>query len=139
MCIDTIVHDRRGGALVEFAMLLPVLLSLAAGVLSYGLYFGAAHSVQQLAADAARRAVAGDNAAERTALVNAYVADHAADYFLLRADRLSEVSTASTGGGRMRVRVAYDATWLPIFHFARLIPLPPATIARDCVILEGGA
>jgi Flp pilus assembly protein TadG len=48
-----------GTAAVEFAILLPFYLFFLLGMLAYGIYFGAAHSVQQLAADAARTAIAG--------------------------------------------------------------------------------
>ncbi|WP_423602363.1 TadE/TadG family type IV pilus assembly protein [Sphingomonas sp. MS122] len=133
------VSGRRGTAIVEFAILLPVLISLLAGILCFGLYFGAAHSVQQLAADAARHSIAGETLAERQTLVTGFVGTHGPSYFLIRSERLSEVSATEQSGGRLRVRIAYDATWLPIFGFARVLPLPPATITRDCVILGAGA
>jgi len=43
----------EGAAALEFAILAPAFLLLGAGMLAYAIYFGAAHSVQQLAADAA--------------------------------------------------------------------------------------
>lgn len=136
MCM---VFDRRGTAIIEFAILLPVLIALLMGVLCYGLYFGAAHSVQQLAADAARHSIAGETLAERRELVAGFVDAHGPSYFLVRADRLSEISATQQAGGRLRVRISYDATWLPIYGFARLVPLPPGTITRDCVILDDAA
>jgi Flp pilus assembly protein TadG len=131
--------DVRGTAIVEFAILLPVILALLVGILSFGLYFGAAHSVQQLAADAARRTVAGETLAERTALATDFVNANAASYFLIRPDRLSQVSTTALAGSQLRVRIAYDASWLPIFSFRQILPLPDSTITRDCVILEAAA
>lgn len=133
------VSDQRGTAIVEFAILLPVLASLLMGILCFGLYFGAAHSVQQLAADAARHSIAGETLAERRTMVTGFVTTHGPSYFLVRPERLSEVSATEQSGGRLRVRIAYDATWLPIFGFSRVLPLPPATITRDCVILGAGA
>ncbi|MBX3593991.1 MAG: pilus assembly protein [Sphingomonas sp.] len=132
-------NGECGSAILEFALLLPILASMLVGILSYGLYFGAAHSVQQLAADAARRSVAGSNAAERSSIVHAYVDANATGYFLIRADRLREVSATAIGDGRTRIRIAFDATWLPIFSFAAMVPLPPGTITRDCTILDGEA
>ncbi|WP_343520984.1 TadE/TadG family type IV pilus assembly protein [Sphingomonas sp.] len=132
-------RDQRGTAIVEFAILLPVLASMLMGILCFGLYFGAAHSVQQLAADAARHSIAGETLAERRTMVTGYVTTHGPSYFLIRPERLSEVSATEQSGGRLRVRIAYDATWLPIFGFSRVLPLPPATITRDCVILGAGA
>ncbi|WP_447724288.1 TadE/TadG family type IV pilus assembly protein [Sphingomonas koreensis] len=130
-----LVSERRGTAIIEFAILLPVLIALLTGMISYGLYFGAAHSVQQLAADAARHSIAGETLAERQTMVSTFVSTHGPSYFLVRQERLSEVSATAQAGGRLRVRISYNATWLPIFGFAKLVPLPPSTITRDCVIL----
>ena len=134
-----LVSERRGTAIVEFAVLLPVLIALLMGMICYGLYFGAAHSVQQLSADAARHSIAGETLAERQTMVTTYVNTHGPSYFLVRPERLSEVSATSQAGGRLRVRISYNATWLPIFGFSKLVPLPPATITRDCVILGTAA
>ena len=134
-----LVSNQRGTAIIEFALLLPVLLALLAGMLCYGLYFGAAHSVQQLAADAARHSIAGETLAERRTMVTGFVSSHGPSYFLVRSERLSEVSATQQAGGQLRVRISYDATWLPIFGFAKLVPLPPGTITRDCVILDDAA
>ena len=131
--------DRKGTAIIEFAILLPVLVTILMGMICYGLYFGAAHSVQQLSADAARHSIAGETLAERRTMVTAHVGTHGPSYFLVRAERLSEVSATEQAGGRLRVRISYNAAWLPIFGFSKLLPLPPSTITRDCVILGTAA
>lgn len=134
-----LISNRRGTAIVEFAILLPVILALLVGVLSFGLYFGAAHSVQQLAADAARRSIAGETTAERRTLVTEFVSANGPSYFLIRANRLSQVSATAESGGRLRIRIVYDASWLPIFSFSRILLLPDALITRDCLILDASA
>ena len=134
-----LVSEKHGTAIIEFAILLPVLIAMLAGILCYGLYFGAAHSVQQLAADAARYSIAGETLGERQTMVATYVSTHGSSYFLVRPERLSEVSATAQAGGRLRVRIAYNAAWLPIFGFSNLVPLPPSTITRDCVTLGGEA
>ena len=48
------------------------------GMLAYGIYFGAAHSLQQLTADAARTAVAGLSDSERQQLVSNFINANAA-------------------------------------------------------------
>nr|WP_295468683.1 TadE/TadG family type IV pilus assembly protein [Mesorhizobium sp.] len=53
-----------GATAVEFAMIAPVFIAFMLGMTAYGIYFGAAHSVQQLSADAARVALAGVNDTE---------------------------------------------------------------------------
>lgn len=130
--------ETKGTAIVEFAILLPVILTLMIGILSFGLYFGAAHSVQQLAADAARYSVSGDTADERKTLVSGFVLANAESYFLIRPDQLAEISV-TVAAGQSRVRIAYDASWLPIYSFDRILPLPDSMITRDSVMLVAGA
>ena len=45
-------------------MLAPIFVLLLPGMVAYGIYFGASHSVKQIAADAARTAIAGLNQTE---------------------------------------------------------------------------
>ena len=80
---SSVFRNTSGGAAVEFAILAPVYLMMLCGMLAYGLYFGAAHSLQQLAADAARISIAGLDGAERDRLVGSYLDRHAGDYMLL--------------------------------------------------------
>ena len=51
--------DRSATSAIEFAILSPLFIFFVMGMVAYGIYFGAAHSVQQIAADAARTAIAG--------------------------------------------------------------------------------
>ena len=63
--IGTFYSHERGASAVEFAIVGPVFVLLMMGMIAYGIYFGAVHSVQQLAADAARASVAGLDESER--------------------------------------------------------------------------
>ena len=73
-----------GTAAVEFALLLPLYLFLLLGMTAYGIYFGAAHSVQQLSADAARTAIAGLDAQERQRLAHSFIERNADGYLFIR-------------------------------------------------------
>ena len=73
-----LVKDRRGVAVIEFALVLPLLALLLLGVSAYGQYFLLAHSVQQMANDAARATIAGLSQSERVTLANATVANETA-------------------------------------------------------------
>lgn len=64
----TLARGERGAAIVEMALVLPLLLALLMGVLVYGQYFMFAHSVQQAANDGARAAIVGLDAADRAAV-----------------------------------------------------------------------
>src|SRR3546814_13935692 len=64
---DVCLHVRceRAAAMVEMALVLPLFLALAMGILVYGRYFMLAHSVQQAANDGARAAITGPDPEDR--------------------------------------------------------------------------
>lgn len=131
--------DDSGASAVEFAVVFPIFLLMTLAMLAYGIYFGAAHSVQQLAADAARSSVPGLNETERTQLTHNYVSNNAASYPLLVANKVT-VMTASGAAtpNDMVVTVRYDSSALPIWGFSALFPLPSPIIERVAVIHRGG-
>src|SRR3546814_15918207 len=63
---QTLKTDRRGAVIVEMALVLPLLVTLLLGLVCYGQYFLIAHSVQQIANDAARATIGRLTAAEPT-------------------------------------------------------------------------
>jgi Flp pilus assembly protein TadG len=131
--------DDAGTSAVEFALIAPVFLLLVFGAIGYGIYFGAAHSVQQLAADAARSAVAGLSGAERTALATAFLVNNGGAYVLLDPDLLIiEAAPSPSDPDQFLVRVSYDASALPIWNLHPPLPLPDTTISFSSTIRNGG-
>jgi Flp pilus assembly protein TadG len=53
-------HSKSGQALVEFALILPILLVLVGGIIQYGVVFATKHSLIQVARDAGRWAATQD-------------------------------------------------------------------------------
>jgi Flp pilus assembly protein TadG len=138
-------HTRRaarstaGSVAVEFAIIFPVALLFFCGLIAYGLYFGAAHSVQQLAADAARASVAGLDDAERASIATTHVATSSGSYPLLSGDRLSVTARPlDQDSSQFEVRVTFDSQDLPIWALSGLVPLPSPLIERAAVIRRGG-
>lgn len=133
------IRDTRGTSVVEFAILTPVFLLLLTGMLAYGIYFSAAHSLQQLAADAARTAIAGLDEAERNALVGNFLAANASTYALIDPDRLTVTIGDKPGDpDHYRVVLTYDASDLPIWNLYLPLPLPSQQIAHSSTIRRGG-
>lgn len=129
----------RGGAAIEFAILAPVYLLLVAGMLAYAVYFGAAHSVQQIAADAARVSIAGIDAGERDTLVRDYIAANAGAYVLIDGRKLTYAVGAKPGdANQYLVTLTYDAESLPIWNLYVPLPLPSRTIRYSATIRTGG-
>jgi Flp pilus assembly protein TadG len=109
------------------------------GMVAYGIYFGASHSVQQIAADAARTAIAGENAGERNTLVAAFVAANAGSYPFVDASKLTvEARDSSADPNQFDVSVRYDARDLPIWNLLAGLPMPDVTISRTSTIRMGG-
>lgn len=133
------LSDDSGAIAVEFALVAPVLLMALLGILSYGMYFGVANSVQQLAANAARASVSGLNDDERAAIARQHVAVEAPAYVLLDASRASvRAAPSSSDPAMFQVAVSYDASRMAIWAFSGIIPLPSKTITRTAVIQRGG-
>ena len=128
--------DRRGTALIEFALLLPVLVALLFGMLAYGQYFLLAHSVQELANDAARSTVGGLTASERSQLATNTVAVETPHIAAMPANRVT--SAVAEADGLVTVSVRFDASSLTLFH-TPLVPMPSPTIERQAVIRVSSA
>lgn len=133
------VADVSGSPAVEFALLVPLYLFLVLGMTAYGIYFGAAHSVQQLSADAARTAVAGIDALERQDLARRFIADNARGYLFIDPVKLTvEVGDSGSDASQFDVTLRYDATSLPIWSLWESLPMPDRIIQRRATIRMGG-
>ncbi|KFL24877.1 MAG: pilus assembly protein [Devosia nanyangense] len=131
--------DVEGVAAVEFAILTPVFLLMLMGMLAYGIYFGAAHSVQQIAADAARTSIAGLNAGERNSLVKAFIDNNARDYVFIDGRKVSYwIGDKPSDASQYMVTVRYDASDLPIWNLGIPLPSPGKVIGFTSVIRKGG-
>jgi Flp pilus assembly protein TadG len=131
--------DVAGTSAVEFAMLAPLFIVLLLGMVAYGIYFGASHSVQQIAADAARTAIAGLNQSERQTLVSDFIAHDVAGYPFVDPNKLTvSAQDSAADGSQFIVSVSYDARNLPIWNLFPKLPLPGTTIQRQSTIRVGG-
>lgn len=132
-------HDRRATAALEFAILMPVYMLFLTGMMAYGIYFGAAHSVQQIAADAARTAIAGLTPSERANLVGQFINSNAGGYVFIKRSALT-YSVGSNPGDpdEFSVAIHYDASRLPIWNLYPPLPLPSRTITFTSSIRMGG-
>lgn len=134
-CLGRVPRDRRGVAAVEFALLLPFLLALLMGIVSYGDYFLTAHLVQQAANDAARASLAGIDANERHGIA-ADTARRMLDASgVLRRDR-AQVDAVEVDN-MITVSVRYDASADPLLKLP-FVPSPGQTLTAKGVAMIGG-
>lgn len=133
--IRSLMHCRRGSSAVEFAMVLPMFLTIVFGIVVFGSYFSVIHGVQQLAAEAARSSVAGLSETERGTIATSFVAANAGTYPMIDSSRIAvSAATSPTNTNVFVVTVNYDASNLFIYA----LPLPPKTIVRSAMIPYGG-
>jgi Flp pilus assembly protein TadG len=130
---------RAGTSAVEFAIVSPLLILLLFGMVAYGLYLGASHSIQQIAADAARTAVAGLDEKERISLADSYIDRNAAAYPLVDPSKLSlDIKDNPADANEFTVAIGYDARDLPIWNLLPDLSLPGMTIRHSSTIRIGG-
>lgn len=132
-------RSSSASSAVEFALLTPVFLLMLMGMLAYGIYFGAANSIQQLAADAARVSISGLNQTERNTLVKRYLDNNADQYMLIERARLSyTIGDKPADTTQYAVTLRYDASQLPIWNLYLPLPLPSKQISFSSTIRKGG-
>lgn len=127
---------ESGAVAVEFAILGPVFILVMAGILVWGQFLWVAHTVQQLANDSARAALAGLDPAERESLARATLTAEVADYANLRPS--SAVMKVENTPDRITVSVSYDTTSIAIQAFSGLLPSPPKQVVKQATVRLGG-
>lgn len=129
------MRDRRGVAAIEFAIVAPLLIMMMFGMIMYGSWFWMAHSVQSMASEGARAAIAGLDPTEREQLARAFVGVQVGDLGLDATKAAVAVESSPTA---IRVNIAYDASDHPLMALSGLIPAPPKIIRRTAVVRLGG-
>lgn len=130
-----LVASEHGVALIEFALVAPVFLMILMGIVAYGGYFWRAHSLQQIANDAARTALPGLTASEREGLARDIVAREMEPLAGLPASRATV--TVHEAKDVLTVTLVYDAS-NDAFLKLGLVPLPDKQIKRTAAIALGG-
>ena len=123
---------------VEFAIVAPLFLVILLGITVYGLYFGTALSVSQIAAESARASVAGLDDSERADLARTRANQMIAANPLIVPEQVDIATSADDAIRTFIVTISYDASNLPIFGFSGLIPTPSPTIVRTSSVQRGG-
>ena len=109
-------RDERGGALVEFALLAPVFITLMVGVVQVGVHVQNSNAVRNLASDGARFAVVESQRGNglTTNQLAAIIYSHGiGPKYVLDHERLTvevtEPASRITGVDEMRIEVTYNA------------------------------
>ncbi|TDH38709.1 pilus assembly protein [Pseudohoeflea suaedae] len=133
-----LLRDTHGTAAIEFAIVAPLFILILLSLVGYGIYLSVAHSVQQLAADAARASIAGLSEAERQQLANSYIHTSKISNGFLDQDKLAvRVEDDTNNSYQFTVTLTYDASDLPIWSLYSFA-MPGKEISRYSTIRVGG-
>lgn len=123
--------DVRGAVLIEAAILLPILLMVLVGMVNYGLWFMAAHTIQEAANEGARAALAGLDATERQTLASGAIGQSIGASTVVIPSLVT--TTTATSNGFYTVTVSYNVAKAKLFA-AALLPMPAGQIQRAAVV-----
>jgi Flp pilus assembly protein TadG len=132
---------RSGGALLEAALVLPILFALGFGMVEYGYFFFVKHALQGAARDGARVGIvpSGTNAKIQTTVSNVMQASglstigYQVDIKNGSTDAALDVSTATT---QTPVKVVVRCTWSSIGTGLRPMGLiPGATQCKGAAVM----
>jgi Flp pilus assembly protein TadG len=133
---NAIWRNRKGSAAIEFAFIAPALIAFLMGTVSYGSYFWMASSLQQLANDAARAAIAGLTDSERLSLAQSTFNTEITNYGML-SPALASVNYQGTSED-FSISVSYNAANTPFWAASTVLPMPSTTIVRSAAVKLGG-
>lgn len=138
MPLGDLLGEKKGASAVEFAIVAPIFILILLTTIAYGIYLSVAGSVQQIAADAARVAVAGLNASERNLLARDFITRSTLNYYLLEPSNLVvSVADDAKNANQFTVMLEYDASNLPIWKLYAFA-MPDKKIKRFSTIRIGG-
>jgi Flp pilus assembly protein TadG len=127
-----------GMAAVEFALVAPLLLALAFGIVVFSLYLAAWIGVVHAAAEGARASVAGMGEAERETLANARVQAVVSGYAPLLDTAKVVVAYPAAAAGYFSVSVTYPVAELGLAAYSALAPVPSLSPTRTATVTVGG-
>jgi Flp pilus assembly protein TadG len=107
---------RRGGTLLEAAIVLLTLSYLVFGMIEFGYYFYVKNAMEGAAREGARAGVisGNDNTAITTAAQNAMVGFNIANYTVSVTDTSGNALAAGTASAGTQIEVTVSATWSTI-------------------------
>ncbi len=132
-------RNEGGGTIVEFALVAPLLIWFMFTVIYFAMYLGIAHSVQQLAADAARASISGIGAAEQTQLSTDFIQRNASSYLFIDGRKITLIAApAQADPTTFDVTVRYDARDMLSWYPTGFPPFMGSIIERFAAIPSGG-
>lgn len=136
---------QRGSASIEFVLLFPAMFLILYAIVTYGLIFGAQHSMALAAAEGGRAALRYQAAANpmaacegRRAAAEATASDHVTWLRNIAGEALTTQATVSgcddAASSLIRVTVSVSYAYAQAPLIPRLLPTPEAPIGSSAVV-----
>lgn len=125
------LRDERGAALVEMAMVLPVLMLLIMGIIVYGQWLACANALQQSANEGARASLSGLSQEERALTARQTVADSLSHYDSI--DQRKVAIGIQDDGTTLNVTVNYDMSDESVMKLP-FVPIPDKVLSRSAAV-----
>lgn len=126
-----LLRDERGAALVEMAMVLPVLMLLIMGIIVYGQWLACANALQQSANEGARASLSGLSQEERALTARQTVADSLSHYGSI--DQRKVAIGIQDDGTTLNVTVNYDMSDQSVMKLP-FVPIPDKVLSRSAAV-----
>ena len=126
-----------GASAIEFALVLPIFLTLVFGIIVYGSYFASLSIVNQIAAEAARATVTGLTDTERQSLATQKATTLIASYGALLNTGTVTIQAVPTSAGSFAVTITNQFDALGLGNIT-LIPMPPTLQSATAEVARGG-
>lgn len=126
-----LLRDERGAALVEMAMVLPVLMLLIMGIIVYGQWLACANALQQSANEGARASLSGLSQEERALTARQTVADSLSHYDSI--DQRKVAIGIQDDGTTLNVTVNYDMSDQSVMKLP-FVPIPDKVLSRSAAV-----
>jgi Flp pilus assembly protein TadG len=127
-----------GMAALEFALVAPLFLALAFGIVVVSLYLAAWIGVVHAAAEGARASVAGMGPSERQTLASDRVQAVISGYAPLLDTAKVVVAYPAAAAGYFSVSVTYPVAELGLASYSALTPVPSLSPTRTATVTVGG-
>ncbi|MBU2865843.1 TadE/TadG family type IV pilus assembly protein [Pacificibacter marinus] len=111
-------REEDGATAVEFALVLPLLLSIIFGIVAFGQYFAIANSLQQFAAEAARYSVSEPYLADRKDRAETFLSFPGGRFSFLDADHIisKEICIFPEDQAECNATNTYDAVQITLTY-----------------------
>lgn len=126
-----LLSDERGAALIEMALVLPVLMLLVMGIIVFGEWLSFANALQQSANEGARASLSGLSQDERALTARQTVIDSLSHYDGI--DQSKVAIGVQDDGATVKVTVNYDMSEQPVMKLP-FVPIPDKTISRSSAV-----